>query len=204
MPAAPLISVIIATTCEARRQAEIRRAIASVRLQAVPLEVIVVVNGSRFDPALFEELKHDPELRVAYLSEGSFPAALKHGRGLVRGEYFAFLDDDDRYLDGALDCRLTAIRQHPQTDFVATNGHVQHGSGSLPFIVDVPAVMSDPVAANYRFNWLGSSAALFKSATVSADDFDGITKHFEWTWLTFRLLTSGRQVRFVDVPTFFK
>lgn len=204
MPGDTLISVIIATTCEQRRRAEILRAVESVCSQSVPHELLMVVNGTRYDPQLYAELQGDPRLKTFYLQEGSFPAALKYGRRQANGAFYSFLDDDDLYLDGALETRLKAIETAPAADFVATNGWVQTGNTERLMVSDAAAVERDPLGANLRGNWLGSSAALFRSASVPPEFFDGSTKHYEWTLLTHRLLVAGKRVRFVDSPTFYK
>ena len=126
MPGAPLIggsrpsvSVVIATAC---RRPEIRRAIASVLSQDVPVELIVVANGPRYDPALAAEIGNRTDLRFCHLPEGDMAKAQEHGRGLVTADCFSFLDDDDVYLPGGLQLRLRAFAQDPALDFVVTNG----------------------------------------------------------------------------------
>src|SRR4051794_10798550 len=101
------VSVIIPTTCEAHRCSSLQRAIASVQSQqGVAVKVIVVVNGARVDPSCYQQLQRMPGLKVSYRSEGSAPLAQHAGRLLVDTEYFAFLDDDDEYLAGALEARV--------------------------------------------------------------------------------------------------
>src|ERR1700757_5142491 len=115
----PQISVVIATSCEATRREKIRRAISSVlSQQGPPLQLLIIVNGQRYDAALFEELKADSRLKVHYRELGSFPAALKDGRHLAGGEFFTFLDDDDALLPGALGMRLEAVET---VDWLASN-----------------------------------------------------------------------------------
>lgn len=203
--ARPGITVIIATSCEPHRVGPLRRAIASVLSQdGVDVDLVVVVNGTRVDAGFYDELRSDGRLRVCYRDEGSFPAAVRFGREQVRREYFSFLDDDDYYLPGALRTRLEALIGPPVVDFVCTNGYVEGGHGDALFVRDTSLLATDPLGAHFAFNWLGSSAALFRAETITPEYFDGVTRHFEWTWLTHRLLTAGKTVRFADVPTFYK
>jgi glycosyltransferase involved in cell wall biosynthesis len=202
-----MISVIIATTCEKRREREIQRAVASVLDQeGVPVELILVVNGERFDPGLLQSLRENPRLRVEYRQQGSFPAALRHGREVIRGEYFAFLDDDDMYLPGALRIRLDGINDGSPVDWMCTNGFEERGGVGVPYMSaeEVAFTLRDPINAQYSVNWLGSSGALFRTTAIPPEFFDGVTKHYEWTWLTYVLLMAGKTVRFVDQPTFYK
>jgi glycosyltransferase involved in cell wall biosynthesis len=196
------ISVIIPTTAQRERAASLRRAIASVRAQEnVDLDIIVVVNGPRHDAQLLTELRADPTLRAAFLEEASLPAAHRHGRHLVDRPFFSFLDDDDEYLPGALALRAAAMRSVDAPDVVATNG-VWATDGCGPYIPLTDGVEDDPMAALLRSNWLGSGGALFRTATVGPDIFDGHTRFFEWTMIAFRIALAGLRVRFLDVPTF--
>lgn len=201
---APTISVVIATTCELQRRTAIWRAINSILKQQGPsVELLVVVNGERFDSELFEELKLHPALKTHYRKTASLPAALKHGCQVALGEFVAFLDDDDEYLPGALQARLEAIEG---VDWIATNGYVEmNGREDELFIADhgfLELIARDPLLATIRRNWLRSSGGLFRTASISHEYFDGVTKHFEWTLLSYRLLLAGKMCRFVNTPTY--
>ena len=197
------VSVIIPTTCELRRQASLLRAIQSLHAQqGIDVDVIVVVNGKRYDAGLLDALRARSDVRVHYQEEGSLPAAQRFGRSLVTEEYFAFLDDDDQYLPGALKIRIAPMLTDPALDVVATNGF-RGELGNARYIDDgTAAINSDPFAAMIRSNWLASCGGLYRSKAIHADYFDGKTKHFEWTLLAFRILFAGHRVLFVDVPTF--
>jgi glycosyltransferase involved in cell wall biosynthesis len=195
------ISVVIPTACRMERAASIRRAIESVLSQEnVDVELIVVVNGPTHDRGLRAELEANPALRVAYLPEPNLPAAHRHGRTMVTRPFFAFLDDDDEYLPRALETRAAEMLADPRLDVVATNGI--WAPDNSPYIKRTEGVEADPLMALLRGNWLGSCGALFRSATVSPDYFDGRTRHYEWTMLGFRLALAGRRIRFLDVPTY--
>ena len=98
------VSVIIPTTASSERGALLRRAIRSVVDEgALP---IVVVNGSRFDPRLRQDLAATASIKCLYREEGSLPAALLEGRNSVTTEFFAVLDDDDEFTSGAFRARL--------------------------------------------------------------------------------------------------
>ena len=85
----PNISVIIATTCEAKRRESLRRAIDSVFTQeGVDVELIIVVNGDRFDAQMLKELKSNPNLKVHYLPEANVSAARKFGKSVASKEFF--------------------------------------------------------------------------------------------------------------------
>jgi glycosyltransferase involved in cell wall biosynthesis len=196
------VSVIIPTACRRERTAAVQQAVASVLMQeGVDLEVIVVVNGPDYDRDLFAWLTANPRLRVEYRPEPSLPAAHRVGRGLVTQPFFSFLDDDDEFLPDALRIRLTPMMEDPTVDVVATNG-VWGGGSDDPYIQNTDGVEEDPLGALLRGNWLGSGGALFRSATVGLDTFDGRTRFFEWTMIAWRVASAGLKIRFVDVPTY--
>lgn len=204
MSGLPHITVIIATSCEAKRAAAISRAVDSVLSQQdVDVDLHVVVNGTRFDPAIRRRLEEHPRIRTAYLEKGSYPGAVWHGRTLVKSEYFAYLDDDDEYLPGALATRVAPMRGDPRVDFVATNGYLNDGTGDVIAYAPSPRLEADPLMELLRKNWMQPCGHLFRSASVPIDYFDAETKYYEWTLLAFKLCQSLR-MRFLDVPTYRK
>jgi glycosyltransferase involved in cell wall biosynthesis len=196
------VNVIIPTTCEASRWISLKRAILSVTTQEnANADVIVVVNGDRFDPMCYDELCAMKNLTVVYQSEGSLPRALRLGRSLVTASTFAFLDDDDEYLPGALLHRLKPLLAVRTLDFVASNGYRYIGSHDRPLLANVDAVRHDPIRALLSENWLASCGGLFRTSSVLLEHFDGETRYLEWTYLAYKL-ASTLQMTFVDVPTF--
>lgn len=196
------ISVIIPTTCETGRWGSLKRAIASAAAQErVSVELIIVVNGLRFDPECYEELRSMPGLNVVYLEEGSLPLALKHGRSLATAPYFAFLDDDDEYLPGALWRRLQPLLSDEAIDYVVSNGYSCKEGRDEQAVTNVEAVRNDPLRALLHENWLASCGGLYRSSRISAGYFDGKTRYLEWTLLAYKLASSRKMV-FVDEPTY--
>ncbi len=194
--------VVIPTTCEATRWESLQRAIKSALYQTgVQVRVIVVVNGTRFDPPSYKQLREMKGPEVLYRETGGVSGAQRLGRMQVTSPYFAFLDDDDEYLPGGLAARLQPLLENDAIDFVASNGYDHCAGYDSIRIEDAAAVQKDPLRALLSENWLASCGGLFRSARISSDYFDGETNYFEWTWLAYRL-TTERSMRFVDVPTF--
>lgn len=97
----PLISVIVPTY---NRAVLLREAIDSVRRQTYRhWELIVVDDGSTDDtPALLDGLD-EPRLRVLRSEHTGHPGRVRNaGLAMARGEYVAFLDDDDLWQPGKL------------------------------------------------------------------------------------------------------
>lgn len=196
------VTVIIPTTCERVRWSSLERAIVGILAQeGVAARVIAVVNGNRYDPDCFEALKRKDGVTVLYRSTGSAPLAQAAGRDAVETPYFAFLDDDDEYLPGALATRLAPLHADPALDFVVANGYRARNGRDELAIGDSSAIVADPLAALCERNWMASCAGLFRTRTVTADYFADPAPYMEWTYLAFRL-TASLRMRWLDAPTY--
>lgn len=196
-------TIIIATLALAQRRESLERAIASIRAgNACAPRVLVVVNGDRHDAALLQALRARDDVDLLQIPAPSLPAALQAGRLAVRTPFFGFLDDDDEYLPGAVDARLQALAAEPAAALVASNGFRRRGGLDRPAMARLTEVAADPLAALFRENWLASCGGLFRAELAPPELFEDISRHFEWTWLAFRLAAAGRHVVTLDVPTF--
>ena len=121
---APLVAieVLIVSLCLAERRTAILRALETIVSQeGVKATPVIVVNGKRYDPALFEELKARSDLRVIYQEEPSIFLARRLAREKLEAPFFAMLDDDDELLPGALKARLEPLLKDPSLDVVVGN-----------------------------------------------------------------------------------
>lgn len=194
--AKPGVTVIIATALAPHRAALLDRAIESARAQAAVTEIVVVVNGERFDRAALARLQARAELRVEYLKVGSYPAAQRRGRELVTQPFFCYLDDDDELLPGSVDRRLE-LALSSGADVVVGNGYRSINGADVPFCRRLPDRGDDLAMAMFNENWFASCAPLFNTASVTLDFFDGHTKYLEWTLILFKLLAAGKRFDFV-------
>jgi glycosyltransferase involved in cell wall biosynthesis len=196
------VTIIIPTLCASDREHLLRRAIDSVSDQ-LPQEgrLVVVANGDRCDERIFRELQGNPRVVVARLVEGNVAKAQRYGRSLVSTEYFAFLDDDDEYLPGAIEKRCGYLGEHPEVDVVVTNGLRCLEGVEVPAVEEPNLIEGDLLRSLSRGNWLASCAGLFRSRSVGSEFFDGSARYLEWTLLAYRLAIQ-RIVRFVDVSTY--
>jgi glycosyltransferase involved in cell wall biosynthesis len=200
------VSVIIPTTCERKRWNFLQSAIQSVLSQrGVAIELIVVVNGNRFDSEMVQELRAMNAVRVLTRTEGHVSRARHFGLEASSGEFFAFLDDDDELLPDALKARVEYLVAVPAADVVVTNGLVR-AAGETPHVrADVVSeIHADPWRSFLVHNWFSSPAALFRRVAIGPEIFDLSYVYFEWTYLFFRLLVLKRRVEFLDVLTYRK
>ncbi len=103
----PLVTVVIPTR---RRPELVQRALRSVLAQThAALDIIVVIDGP--DPATAAILRSWPDGRVRVIqipSPGGAGAARNLAAASARGEWLAFLDDDDEWLPDKLTRQLAA------------------------------------------------------------------------------------------------
>ncbi len=202
----PDISVIVPTTCEASRREFIERAIESVLSQGgITLELIIVVNGNRFDADLLHRLRQNKNIRVIQLSNGNVSRARFDGVCQARGRLFCFLDDDDEFLENALQIRVERMREMPNTDVVVTNGFIRE-SNDYPMVSEKMAqqIKDDLPASIFTTNWFASAASTFRKSTIDESMFNFKYKYFEWTFLFFALVARKMTVDYIHVHTYRK
>lgn len=117
----PVVSVVIPFFNAA---AFLREAIASVLAQRdVELDVIAVDDGSTDGSAkIAQELGKG--VRCLSQPQAGTAAALNRGIAEARGDFLAFLDADDVWVEGKLSHQLAALKQQPELDLVF--GALQH------------------------------------------------------------------------------
>ncbi|MBZ0297735.1 MAG: glycosyltransferase [Anaerolineae bacterium] len=123
-----LVSIII-PTCN--RAVLLRKAIESALAQTYhPLEVIVVDDGSTDNTA---EVVAEFREQIIYLHQPNTGVSVARNRGLraSKGEYIAFLDDDDLYLPQKIERQMTWMYAHPQLGLVHCRYFLSNQSGAI-------------------------------------------------------------------------
>lgn len=108
MSTEPLITVIIPTY---KRDKLVPRAIESVRRQTYQnIEILVVDDGSPDNTATVVQAIPDQRIRyIRHETNKGLPAGRNTGIRAARGEYIAFIDDDDEWRADKLEKQLRAI-----------------------------------------------------------------------------------------------
>lgn len=199
----PIVSVIIPTMAAPARAESLTRAISSVRKSSSrPVKIIVVVNGNLHDATLLQWIGDQPDIHLHRQPRPSLPEAIKAGRSIVTTEYFSTLDDDDEYLDGAIDIRLSAMQNSPATAVVVTNGYRNSKGLDEPCYKSLVGMPTRPLLALMEMPWLNSGNAMYRSAAVGIDYFERSHPYAEWTWLAFSLAMHEKPFAAIDTPTF--
>ena len=112
----PLVSVIIPVYNGARY---LRPALESVLAQTYPrFEVIVVDDGSTDDSGVIAQSFHD--VRYIHQSNQGVAAARNNGIEAARGEFLAFLDQDDLWTPEKLKLQMGQLLSDPDLGYTLT------------------------------------------------------------------------------------
>lgn len=105
----PLVSVVVPTHNRPEMLAE---ALASVRAQTfTDYEIIVVSNGEGARQRLSYDVAQTYQARHYAWPEGNVSAARNFGIAVAKGEWIAFLDDDDLWLPSKLELQIEAAER---------------------------------------------------------------------------------------------
>ncbi len=197
--APPTFSVVIAV----RNAAEsIPEAVESALTQTLsPLEVIVSDDGSVDGTA--EAL--DPyRNRITYLrnEHGGVAAARNIALELARGEFFAVLDADDRYLPERLEALGELAMIRPDLDLLCTDALLEHERRVVgTFGEDCPFAVDDQRAAILE-RCFCAWPAVRRTTLVAAGGFDeSLRTGSDWE-CAIRLLFRGGVAGLVDEPLY--
>jgi glycosyltransferase involved in cell wall biosynthesis len=97
--------------------AHLRDALESIRAQSYrPVHVIVVDDGSSDGSASIA--RSFPEFEYIWQPNAGVATARNTALRRARGDFIAFLDQDDRWTPDKLDLQMKFMENHPETDFV--------------------------------------------------------------------------------------
>ena len=197
------VSVIIPTLAEQHRFERLQRCIASIRDSSVKrCTIIAVVNGSRSSTEVIQWLKDQKDIRLIIEPTPSAPNAVRIGRETVQTPFFSTLDDDDEYLPGSTDLKLSVLLSHPEADLVVTNGLNNWDGRDERFYTHLSSVSADPLGTLFEANWLHNCNALYRSERIPPMYFRDTPPFAEWTWLAYRLALDGKRILTLDEPCF--
>ena len=117
MTEAPLISTIIPVfNCEKYLGAAIESILSQ---NYEPMQIIVVDDGSTDGSAAVA--RSFPRVEYYFQENAGVATALNHGLSKAKGEFIAFLDSDDLWVEGKLKLELDAFARDPELDMVMGN-----------------------------------------------------------------------------------
>jgi len=190
------ISVIMALY---RGERYVREALESIAAQThLPLEVIVVDDGSPDDSvALIEQLELPFELHIVRQGNAGQSAARNTGIRAARGEFIAFLDQDDVWRSNHLEVLAETIGADPSLAWVFGDFDLIDGQGHTlisSYLVETAVLLdrrtvSDLVRTDIMA--LPSASLMRRSALVRVRGFDRRLSGYEDDELYLRLYRTG-------------
>ena len=187
----PLVSAVIPTR---GRPALVLSAIRSALRQTWrPLEVVVVLDGPDVETAAHLATITDPRLRVLTLPEPAGGCAARNaGVEAARGEWIAFLDDDDEWFPEKIERQMEAVREATVWFPVITCRVVAQSPRSSRVLPERTYDGAQPVA-DYLFcrRSLADPGGLMQTSTLLAQrDLllalpfrNGLPGHQDWDWI---------------------
>ncbi len=203
----PLVSAIMPIYNP--RPDHLDEALSSVAIQSVKDVEAVVVNDGSTERSFYPVLeKHRAIGRIVEQRNSGVAGARNAGLAAARGEYVAFLDQDDRWLPGKLEKQLEALRGDQTVDVVVHPVNYIDGEGSprAPNASRERRIRrrmrsKDTLAALLRGNFIYSPSVLCKRSCFDATGgFDStVDPHDDWDmWL--RLALAGFKFKALDEP----
>ena len=206
MQSTPLVSVVIPTF---ERPALVLQAVKSVLAQTLSdLEIVVVIDGG--DPATVVALNSlsAPQLRVLTFEKrmgGS--SARNEGVSIARGEWIAFLDDDDLWLPEKLESQFEIARTSKCSDPIVSCKVIARTPGGE--VVWPRKLPTEPLSEYLlaRDSWTQGEGLLQTSTLLTTRRLlqrvrfqEGLRRHQDWDWLLRAACQPGTKIEFVNEP----
>ncbi|HYK36743.1 glycosyltransferase family 2 protein [Alloacidobacterium sp.] len=201
----PLISVVIPT---AGRPVQVAAAVNSALQQTFKdLEVIVVIDGDDQSLAALKSVD-SPQLQILQLPKQVGGArARNEGVHVAKGEWIAFLDDDDAWVPEKLERQLAVARASRMPDpIVSCKVMARTQTGEFVWPRKLP---SEPLSEYLlaRNSWRQGEGLLQTSTLLTTRRLlleigfeDGLRKHQDWDWLLRVVKMPGVGIEFIDAP----
>jgi len=207
--ARPDVSVVIPT--HQRPELLMERALRSALAQTFEnLEVVVVIDGP--DPETVARLDAVKDSRVRYVAlpdNVGGAEARNIGVRASRGEYVAFLDDDDEWMPTKLERQLdTARRSSAPYPIVVSGWITRTPRGDTPFPPRFPApgesigdyMLARPSAWERTCGFMSSVIFAPRQLLLDVPFTTGLPKHQDWDWVLRASAHPGVQFEFLRAP----
>ncbi|MGB7495677.1 MAG: glycosyltransferase family 2 protein [Candidatus Acidiferrum sp.] len=174
------------------------------------LEVVVVIDGA--DPKTEESLSRlaDSRLRVIALPESSGPAAARNiGVAAARGEWIAFLDDDDQWLPEKIELQMAIARKSrhplpivscrffahtPERDYVWPRRLLSEGENVSDYLFRRRNIFQGE-------GFIATPTLLIKRELLMRMPLNGsLKKHEDWDWMIRVATLKGVRFEFSQKP----
>lgn len=162
----PLVSVIIPTR---NRDAYLREAIDSVYAQHFQDFEIIVIDDGGSGSAGNAVAMYDERLRYVHQPHAGAAAARNRGIKEARGEFIAFLDDDDLFFPSKLKDNIAFMDQHPDVVWLCSGfAFIDSEGKSLPREPIIPSKSEVTLHDIAMFTFIDTSSVMVRKANIVA------------------------------------
>jgi glycosyltransferase involved in cell wall biosynthesis len=119
-------------------QETIRRAIDSVLSQSYRATEVIVVDDGSTDSSIELLLQYGAKIRLVEQKNAGVASARNQGIKLSRGEYIAFLDQDDFWVQEKLAIQVEILRKHPSVGVTFSNLEAVNKQGEKLGFTTIP------------------------------------------------------------------
>lgn len=198
-----LASIIIPTR---NRAAYLRQALDSVYAQSHrDFEVIVIDDGSQDETQAVVKL-YDDRLRYFTQPHAGVSAARNLGIRKAKGEFVAFLDDDDLFAPQKLQRCIAYLQSHPEIVWLCSGfSFINAEGGPLPHPPVIPPKPEVTLHDIALFTFIHTSSVVVRAASLAATkgfpaDYSVSEDYYLWA----RLLQHGTGAALPEILTCFR
>lgn len=198
---APCVSVIIPVWNGERYIHEALRSVLSQTFQ--DYEIICVDDGS-IDSSVIELQKYGKRLRIFQQLRSGQGVARNTGATHARGEFIAFLDQDDCWYPNKLASQVEVLRNQADVVLVHCNSDRMNSKGEITnrsvTLTEMPFAIQSPIGQLIGHGLILASTMMVRRETFDrVGGFDAELRGFEDFDLTARLVQKGRFL-FLEEP----
>ena len=193
----PKVSVIIATY---NRAHYIKEAVDSVLAQTFKDYEIVIVDDGSTDATKQVLQEYGDKIRYFYQDNQGQAKALSHAVREAKGEYLAFIDDDDMWLPEKLAIQMQVFTTNGDIGLVASSMYLTDKNGNITSTWGKPADVKENFESLFEENIIGFPSVVVRKDLVNrVGGFDEtlITTQDYDLWLR---LSKICQFKCIDIP----
>jgi glycosyltransferase involved in cell wall biosynthesis len=204
----PVVSAVIPTH---KRSDVVLRAVHSALSQTYPkMEVVVVIDGPDADTSQILEQQSDPRLRIVQLESNVGGADARNaGVAAARGEWIAFLDDDDEWKPEKIERQVQKLHTANCREPIVSCRFIAHTkSGRYVWPTRFPQ-LAEPISEyllvrrglGKNDGFVATPTILTRRSFLKQVPFrSGLKKHQDWDWVLRAKSISGVELVFCEEP----
>jgi glycosyltransferase involved in cell wall biosynthesis len=192
------VSVVIATH---NRAAQVAEAIESVLAQSVKVREIVVVDDGSTDDTPQQLSRYGSRIRTIYQTGRGASAARNHGIRESRGNWIAFLDDDDVWLPQKIERQMRLTEENPDLGLVYCSDHAVDEQLRILYTRDALAANRGDVFEQLLVrNFIFTSCVVARRDVIEQAGFMDASLKFGEDWDLWLRIAARHPVDFIPEP----